>query len=544
MNKSKLTGILLSSAAVLTGAGVMHHAPAQAQQTQSNNHVVLAQRSADTNTSKTAVVIDGNGSLVLRAAASSGSAVSSYLSSGQMLTINSQSGAFYNVTVHETGATGYISANNLQIIENGTDDAFNALNEYGQVVNVSSSVHLRANASLNSSIIGFLQNGNTFKVLGKEGQWFKVDVDGTIGFIYQEYVSTSQENLAPVHTSSVNTNSKNTTIVNNTNSNNNTKTNNVTTKKAPVAKVQEKQEQTNTKATEQTKEVVNNENNKEAKANSETNKNVRPQAMSFLAINVNNNNNSNAQQSNNKSQAQQNNNNSNAQQNNNKSQAQQNNNKSQAQQNNNKSQAQQNNNKSQAQQNNNNSNAQQNNNNSNAQQNNNNSNAQQNNNNSNAQQNNNNSNAQQNNNNSNAQQNNNNSNAQQNNNSNSNNQVSNGNVTGQEIVNYAEQFLGRPYVWGATGPNAFDCSGLTSYVYRHFGYNIGRTTYTQVDQGTPVSLNNLQPGDLIFWGPASAPYHVAIYIGGGEYIQAPHPGENVDISSWNLNNISAARRIL
>ena len=526
MNKSKLTGILLSSAAVLTGAGVMHHAPAQAQQSQSNNHIVLAQRSADTNTSKTAVVIDGNGSLVLRAAASSGSAVSSYLSSGQMLTINSQSGAFYNVTVHETGATGYISANNIQIIENGTDDAFNALNEYGQVVNVSSNVHLRANASLNSSIIGFLQNGNTFKVLGKEGQWFKVDVDGTVGFIYQEYVSTSKENLAPTHISTVN-NNKNTTVVNNNaksnaqqknnsnaqQSNNNTKTNNVT-----ATKVQEKQEQANTKTTK-------NENNTEAKANSKTNKNVKPQAMSFFAINVNNNaqqskhNNSNAQQNNN------NNNNSNAQQNNN-------NNSNAQQSKHNNSNAQQNNN--------NNSNAQQNNNNnSNAQQNNNN--------NSNAQQNNNNnSNAQQsNNNNSNAQQNNNNNNnAQQSNNNNSNSQVSNGNVTGQEIVNYAEQFLGRPYVWGATGPNAFDCSGLTSYVYRHFGYNIGRTTYTQVDQGTPVSLNNLQPGDLIFWGPASAPYHVAIYIGGGEYIQAPHPGENVDISSWNLNNISAARRIL
>ena len=506
MNKSKLTGILLSSAAVLTGAGVMHHAPAQAQQSQSNNHIVLAQRSANTNTSKTAVVIDGNGSLVLRAAASSGSAVSSYLSSGQMLTINSQSGAFYNVTVHETGATGYISANNIQIIENGTDDAFNALNEYGQVVNVSSNVHLRANASLNSSIIGFLQNGNTFKVLGKEGQWFKVDVDGTVGFIYQEYVSTSKENLAPTHISTVN-NNKNTTVVNNNaksnaqqknnsnaqQSNNNTKTNNVT-----ATKVQEKQEQANTKTTK-------NENNTEAKANSKTNKNVKPQAMSFFAINVNNNaqqskhNNSNAQQNNN------NNNNSNAQQNNN-------NNSNAQQSKHNNSNAQQNNN--------NNSNAQQNNNN-----------------NSNAQQsNNNNSNAQQNNNN--------NNNAQQSNNNNSNSQVSNGNVTGQEIVNYAEQFLGRPYVWGATGPNAFDCSGLTSYVYRHFGYNIGRTTYTQVDQGTPVSLNNLQPGDLIFWGPASAPYHVAIYIGGGEYIQAPHPGENVDISSWNLNNISAARRIL
>ncbi|MGL4992044.1 MAG: NlpC/P60 family protein [Sarcina sp.] len=122
--------------------------------------------------------------------------------------------------------------------------------------------------------------------------------------------------------------------------------------------------------------------------------------------------------------------------------------------------------------------------------------------------------------------------------------VQSGNVTGQDIVSYAENFLGRPYVWGATGPNAFDCSGLTSYVYSHFGYNIGDSTYTQIDEGTPVSLNNLQAGDLIFWGDPSAPYHVAIYIGGGEYIQAPRTGYNVDISSWNLNNVSAARRIL
>lgn len=114
----------------------------------------------------------------------------------------------------------------------------------------------------------------------------------------------------------------------------------------------------------------------------------------------------------------------------------------------------------------------------------------------------------------------------------------------QQIISYAEQFLGDPYVWGATGPNEFDCSGLTGYVYAHFGYNIGYSTYTQIDEGTPVATNNLQPGDLIFWGDPSAPYHVAIYIGGGEYIQAPHTGANVDISSWNLSNISAARRIL
>ncbi len=114
----------------------------------------------------------------------------------------------------------------------------------------------------------------------------------------------------------------------------------------------------------------------------------------------------------------------------------------------------------------------------------------------------------------------------------------------QQIVSYAMNFLGRPYVWGALGPNAFDCSGLTHYVYAHFGYEIGDSTYSQIDAGTPVSTNNLEPGDLIFWGDPSAPYHVAIYIGGGQYIQAPRPGQNVDISSWNLSNISAARRIL
>ena len=114
----------------------------------------------------------------------------------------------------------------------------------------------------------------------------------------------------------------------------------------------------------------------------------------------------------------------------------------------------------------------------------------------------------------------------------------------QAVIAYAETFLGRPYVWGAKGPNAFDCSGLTGYVYNHLGHNIGYSTYTQIDQGTPVSTSNLQAGDLIFWGNPAAPYHVAIYIGGGTYIQAPKPGSNVDISSWNIGNISAARRIL
>lgn len=96
------------------------------------------------------------------------------------------------------------------------------------------------------------------------------------------------------------------------------------------------------------------------------------------------------------------------------------------------------------------------------------------------------------------------------------------------IISLAKQQLGKPYLWGASGSNAFDCSGLTSYVYSHAaGKNIGRTTYQQLNAGQRVSVNNLQPGDLVFWGN----YHVGIYIGNGQYIHAPQPGENVKVAS-------------
>ncbi|MCI1943566.1 MAG: C40 family peptidase, partial [Lactobacillus sp.] len=88
--------------------------------------------------------------------------------------------------------------------------------------------------------------------------------------------------------------------------------------------------------------------------------------------------------------------------------------------------------------------------------------------------------------------------------------------------------LGKPYVWGASGPSSFDCSGLTSYVYSHaLGKNIGRTTYQQINVGTRVSLSNLQPGDLIFWGN----YHVGIYLGNNQYIHAPQPGQSVKVAT-------------
>lgn len=98
----------------------------------------------------------------------------------------------------------------------------------------------------------------------------------------------------------------------------------------------------------------------------------------------------------------------------------------------------------------------------------------------------------------------------------------------QAVINVAKQQIGKPYVWGAAGPNSFDCSGLTSYAFSNgAGKNIGRTTYVQLNAGTRVSVAQLQPGDLVFWGD----YHVGIYLGNNQYIHAPQPGQNVTIST-------------
>ena len=121
-------------------------------------------------------------------------------------------------------------------------------------------------------------------------------------------------------------------------------------------------------------------------------------------------------------------------------------------------------------------------------------------------------------------------------------------VTGDAsaIVTLAEAQLGKSYVWGGTGANGFDCSGLTSYVYsKAAGVNLGRTTYDQVKQGSTVSMNNLQPGDLLFWGSASAPYHVGIYVGNNQYIHAATPGQGVikqTLSSYFYPSV--AKRVL
>ncbi|GBG04127.1 C40 family peptidase [Lactobacillus rodentium] len=98
----------------------------------------------------------------------------------------------------------------------------------------------------------------------------------------------------------------------------------------------------------------------------------------------------------------------------------------------------------------------------------------------------------------------------------------------QAVINVAKAQIGKPYVWGASGPNSFDCSGLTSYAFsKGAGKNIGRTTYVQLNAGKRVSVSQLQPGDLVFWGN----YHVGIYLGNNQYIHAPQPGQSVKIAT-------------
>ncbi|WP_238883118.1 C40 family peptidase [Clostridium sp. YIM B02551] len=106
------------------------------------------------------------------------------------------------------------------------------------------------------------------------------------------------------------------------------------------------------------------------------------------------------------------------------------------------------------------------------------------------------------------------------------------------IVSYGYNFIGRPYVWGATGPDAFDCSGLVQYVYRHFGINLPRTTYDQVNVGSPVSYGDLQPGDIVFTNGIG---HVGIYVGGGQMLHASMPGVGVIVGP--IYHFVTARRI-
>ncbi len=115
----------------------------------------------------------------------------------------------------------------------------------------------------------------------------------------------------------------------------------------------------------------------------------------------------------------------------------------------------------------------------------------------------------------------------------------------QQVTAAAEKYIGLPYVWGGNDPAVgLDCSSFVQNVFKDLGYSLPRVTYDQINQGRPVaSLAQAQPGDLLFTHNTG---HVAIYLGNGKAIDAPQPGQTIQIrDAWeNDSNITAIRRIL
>lgn len=116
---------------------------------------------------------------------------------------------------------------------------------------------------------------------------------------------------------------------------------------------------------------------------------------------------------------------------------------------------------------------------------------------------------------------------------------------GADVLAYAMQFVGYPYVYGGSSTSGFDCSGFTQYVYKHFGVTLNRTAAAQNSNGTAVSRSNLQPGDLVMFG--SPINHVGIYAGGGRIVHAANPSRGVTTDTINSGyyntNYVCARRI-
>jgi len=118
---------------------------------------------------------------------------------------------------------------------------------------------------------------------------------------------------------------------------------------------------------------------------------------------------------------------------------------------------------------------------------------------------------------------------------------------GEEIVEYAKKYLGYKYVYGGSSPKTgFDCSGLTQYVYKHFGYTISRSSKAQANNGKAVSKSDLQPGDLLIFKNQSltAIGHVGIYIGNNKMIHASEPGVGVVITNLNASGYNYNKRFV
>lgn len=120
---------------------------------------------------------------------------------------------------------------------------------------------------------------------------------------------------------------------------------------------------------------------------------------------------------------------------------------------------------------------------------------------------------------------------------------------GEEVVNYAKTLLGKSYVYGGVGPNSFDCSGFTQYVYSKFGVNLSHSASAQANIGTTVSKVNLQLGDMVFFSQGGSSIgHVGIFVGNNSFIHAANPQKGVVITSlsdgYYTTNYKTAKRVL
>ncbi|MDG4857927.1 NlpC/P60 family protein, partial [Streptomyces sp. T-3] len=112
------------------------------------------------------------------------------------------------------------------------------------------------------------------------------------------------------------------------------------------------------------------------------------------------------------------------------------------------------------------------------------------------------------------------------------------------VVSFLKAQVGKPYVFGATGPSAYDCSGLTQAAFRQAGVSLPRTSQAQSASGTSVSLSSLQAGDLLYWGGKGSAFHVGVYVGNGQYIDAANPSKGISLQNLSGYPASGAVRVL
>lgn len=239
MTKNKLIGFITAAALISSFAvGCVNLNAHLGKTNNSENKILLAQMQS--NTSNEGVVINTNKApLVLYSNANANSNIESYVSVGEMLSVEGSSNGFYKVRVQETGATGYISGYNIQMITSGVNDAYYNVNRSGSIINVDSDVHLRTNATMTSNVLGSFKNGTSINVLGKKGSWYNVEVGNQKGYIYQEYVAIDNTNT-DIQTQNVKSQTSNTAVNTNANTSTNTQTQNGATKQNNIIKTPNK----------------------------------------------------------------------------------------------------------------------------------------------------------------------------------------------------------------------------------------------------------------------------------------------------------------